>query len=165
MPSDDYYRRRYIWDLQLADLEEWDALGVLTDDGRKLLAGLRRQAAYFKERDMDDAVRRMSQEFDAFFPRGPELRATIEGEGAWRWLRSREGGWPHQYEFENVKLLSASMTSESATVEFVDMRDAGEEIAVPTEALRDMLAGIQNLPDATRLLVGSEITLTFRPRT
>lgn len=164
MPSDDYYRRRYIWDLQLADLEEWDALGVLTDDGRKLLAGLRRQAAYFKERDMDDAVRRMSQEFDAFFPRGPELRATIEGEGVWRWLRAR-GNERVTGHFESLQLVHASLTSDGGTVEFVARRDSGEEIAVPTEALRDLLTAIQNLPDAARLLVGSEITLIFRPGT
>lgn len=150
--------------MQLADLESWDALGVLTDKGRELLAGLRQQAAYFEGREMDDATRRMRQDFEGFFPRGPELRATIQGEGVWRWFRIQ--GFPVVHDFGgNLKLVSGSMDSEGGTLEFVSLRDSREEIAVPTEALRDLLTALQELPDAARLLVGSEITLSFRPGT
>lgn len=111
---------------------------------------------------MDDATRRMHQDFEAFFPRGPELRATIQGEGVWRWFRHHQPDHSATA-FKGLRLTSASMTSDSGELDFVALRESDEEIAVPTEALRDLLTTLQELPDAARLLVGSEITLTFRP--
>lgn len=111
---------------------------------------------------MDDTTRRMRQDFDAFFPRGPEVRVTVEGEGVWRWLRARENGVPLAREFPGLRVESASLTYGGGHVDFVSLRPP-EELTVPTEALRDLLTAIQNLPDAARLLVGSEITLSFRP--
>lgn len=117
---------------------------------------------------MDDVTRRMRQEFDSFFPRSPELRATIQGEGAERWLVAR-GDLSARQRFAGLTLVSASYAPGSdrglgSWLEFV-ATDPGEEITVPTEMLRDLLTALQELPDAARLLVGSEITLSFRPGT
>lgn len=114
---------------------------------------------------MDNAVRRMHDEFVAFFPRSPEIRAVVSGEGVWRWVRDHVDPRQPMPSFGGLGLVAASYGGDpGGSAEFVAIREA-EEITVPTEALRDLITALQEIPDAAQLLVGSEIILSFSPGT
>jgi hypothetical protein len=106
---------------------------------------------------MGDVTRRMRQDFEAFFPRAIEVRATVSGAGAWSWLQDRGP----DTKFDGVQVVCARIDSEGGSVEFVAL--VYEYAASPILRLRGLLDALDGLPGASRLLAGAEITLQFLP--